>query len=157
VSMFAGLLDSSSSSFCFPLHTGWVALCSTSQQNQVQILHPVHFLAYHGESGDSVMLASATIISMPYQQLMCCAGFTEEEYSINWVSHWVKEENVQYDWTQSSILQTCVVGLSTITVLDVLCSTFSQTQTTLHGCTILMIADQHKLSCWSALQTPAQL
>jgi hypothetical protein len=40
------------------------------------------------------------------------AGFEEDPYKINWVSGWVEQENVQYDWHSANAIQSYIVRLS---------------------------------------------
>jgi hypothetical protein len=41
------------------------------------------------------------------------SGFTEVMFAGNWLSSWVNQENVQYDWKTAGSVQTYVARFST--------------------------------------------
>jgi hypothetical protein len=45
-----------------------------------------------------------------------CVDFIEKLYHVNWLSNWVEQRNLQYDWTQATAVQTYVVSSFTLLV-----------------------------------------
>jgi hypothetical protein len=121
VQTFAGLLGASSSSFFSPPLTGLDARCSILQQKQVQRLHTLHFLKYVMHRQEILIMAasahhSATLFLPGIAAVRTRSGFPEVMYSKNWLSSWVEQESVQYDWKQAGPIKTYVVSFSSSSV-----------------------------------------
>jgi hypothetical protein len=42
------------------------------------------------------------------------SGFVEKMYQVNWLSKWVEQESLQFDWTQAGSVETYVVRFFTL-------------------------------------------
>ena len=41
--------------------------------------------------------------------LIRCSGFSEKQYAVNWISGWVEQETLQYDWRTAGAAYTYIV------------------------------------------------